>query len=1135
MKKLFRLKGYAPLPIKFDLKMKLTTLFFIVSLFQLQANDGYSQKTKISIDFQNVSLEKVLDEVESLTEFKFLYKDKQVNYQREVSIKANNEALSSVLKRLFSDSNVTFKVRGEQIILKQGKKGELLKDDTLVIEKEKQQKLNITGTVKDVNGSPLPGASIIIKGTTSGTTTDFDGNYVLAVDTNDVLVISYLGFITKEVAVSGSSIIDVVLNESNEALDEVIVVGYGTQKRSQVVGAIDQVGGENFEGRATVNTTQALQGKSPGLTIQQTNSEPGAGLNVNIRGIGTLGNNSPLVVIDGIVGGDINSLNPADIENVSVLKDAGSAAIYGSRASNGVILISTKKGRKNTPMTVQYSGLVGYNSPHFFTQPIPGYQNAILRNQAAYNSDETTAVFTSNQISQFKEDGDNEWFAEEIVMDALQQNQNLSISGGSENSSYLVSLGYLNQGSNFVGPRKGMERYNYRINTTNEYGKLKITSNISYSKQKIIDHSSSTATLMVDAFRVPLYYKQVDEEGNYLTNDVLNQFNSLGILEQGGFRKYDNDDVFGNFDAEFQITDAFKVRGVFGGRLYSNTLHAKRARVDFLPKGVYGPENNIDDVSNKSLDLNTQLMLQYSKTFNEKHDISALVGGSNENRSNRGTGIYKYVAVNPDTSLNETIIDEDSYNSNGTKPDGGAASSKSSLNSLFGRLSYNLDQKYFAEFSFRYDGSSKFRKEIRWGFFPSLSLGYKVTDETFMDSYREKFGNIKLRGSYGVLGNQSVGDFQYQTTFFTFPNAYGYDNLGVTGTGYNFSNPDIQWEKSATLNLGADLDFLNGALTMSLDYFDTVTSDILVPPAVPGVFGTDLPDFNAGKVGNRGWEVSATYRHYGKLFQHSLNVSISDTQNKVLDFQGEERLTGIEELQLLLREGEAFNSYVGLKRDGIFQNMEEIEGAAVPEGLTVVPGDNRYVDANNDGVINDDDKFIFDNSFPRYTYGLTYNLGFKNFDFSLFVQGVGKRTMMVRGELVEPFHYNYGATMYTHQLDFWSPMNPDAKYPRLANPGSQSNTNNFRRGSDMYLYNGAYLRLKNIQLGYTLPDNITEKLGMKNLHFYVSGQNLLTLSKVDFVDPELSEFDSSLRSNGANSGRAYPSLAYYGLGIDITF
>ena len=842
-----------------------------------------------------------------------------------------------------------------------------------------------------------------------------------------------------------------------------------------------------------------------------------------------MGNNSPLIVIDGIVGGDINALNPADIESVSVLKDAGSAAIYGSRASNGVVLITTKKGKRNDPMTVQYNGLVGYNSPHYFTKPVHGYENAMLRNEAAYNANESSAVFTLEEIETIRNNGDEEWFADEIIKEALQQNHNLSISGGNDNSTYLVSVGYLNQESNFVGPSKGMERYNYRINLTNDYGKFKLTSNIAYSKQKIKDHSSSTSTLMVDAFRVPLYYKQKDEEGRYLTNDVLQEFNSLGVLEQGGFRRYDNDDLFGNISGELSLTDNFKLRGVFGGRLYSNTLFSRTLRVDYYPKGISGADANTRDESRKSLDLNTQFMAEYSKVFAENHDLTVLLGASNENHQDRGVGIFKkYTDPDLGTPITDTEIEEGSYNSN-------QSSSKNSLNSLFGRASYNFNQKYFAEFSFRYDGSSKFRDSKRWGFFPSMSLGYKITDESFMEAYKDKYGNIKLRASYGVLGNQNVGNYQYQTTYFTFQNAYAFNNEGVSGTGYNFSNPDIQWEKAATFNIGADLDFLRGALTVSFDYFDKVTSDILVPPAVPGVYGTSLPDFNAGKVGSKGWEVSATYRHSGEIFTHSLNISLGDSQNEVLDFQGEERLTGVEELQLLLREGQPFNSYVGLKRDGYFQNQEEIENAAVPEGLTVVPGDNRYVDLNQDGVINDDDKFIFGNPFPRYTYGLTYNLGFKGVDLSVFVQGVGKRTMMVRGELVEPFHFNYGATMYTHQLDYWNPQNTDARYPRLANAGSQSNTNNFRRGSDMYLYDGAYLRLKNIQLGYSLPPDVAAKLGMKGYRFYFSGQNLITLSKIKFVDPELSEFDSNLGPSGANSGRAYPTLSYYGLGIDITF
>ncbi len=994
-----------------------------------------------------------------------------------------------------------------------------------------QNPVVITGVIKDAGGVTLPGVSILEKGTTNSSQTDLDGNFTIRVASPEsVIVFSYIGMKTIERRAGNSPTIDLIMEGDATTLEEVVVVGYGTQKRGKVVGAIDQVRQDAFEGRAVANTSQALQGKSPSLTIQQTNSEPGAGLNINIRGISTLGNNSPLIVIDGIVGGDINALNPADIESVSVLKDAGSAAIYGSRASNGVVLITTKKGKKGTPLKVQLSTLSGYNTPKFFTKPVHGYENAMLRNEAAFNSGQSTAVFTADQIAQLKANGDTEWFAKEIVRPALQQNHNISVSGGSENSTYLVSVGYVDQRSNFVGPSKGMERYNYRMNLTNEYGRFKLTSILSYSKQKITDHSSSSSTLMVDAYRVPLYYRQKDENGNYLTNDVLGQFNSLGVLEQGGFRKYDNDDIFGSLTAELGITDNLKVRGVFGGRSWSNSLFARTREVNFIPQGVYGATRNTNDESRKSLDLNTQFLVQYDKVFADKHTVSALAGYTNENHSDRGIGIFRTL-TDPDlgTPISETELGENSYNSN-------QSAGRNSLNSVIGRASYDFDDKYFAEFSFRYDGSSRFRKEIRWGFFPSATLGYNIAREGFMQNYMNNVGNLKLRASYGVLGNQNVGNFQYVTTFYSLGSpTYGFNNEAVVGTGFDYANPDLTWEKAATLNVGLDADFFKGALSLTADYFNKTTSDILVPPQVPGVFGTRLPDYNTGKVRSQGWEVSATYRHTGAQFNHSLTLTLGDAKNKVLDYNGQTRLTGLEELQVILREGLPFNSYVGLKTDGHFANWDEIQGAAVPDGLSVVPGDNRYVDLNNDGRIDDNDKFVFGNPFPRYTFGATYNVAYKNFDVSIFIQGVGKRTMMIRGELVEPFHYNYGMTMYTHQLDYWTPQNPDARYPRLANNGTQSNTNNYRRGSDMYLYDGAYARLKNIQVGYSLPDNVLKDLGLAGFRMYLSGQNLLTLSKVKFVDPELSEFNNSLGNSGANSGRAYPTPVYYGFGMDVTF
>jgi len=994
------------------------------------------------------------------------------------------------------------------------------------------QKIQVTGVVVSKSDQlSLPGVSVIdVNNPKNAANADFDGRYSIVVDdSNTTLRFTMLGFKPVDVKVNGRKEINVSMDSDVASLEEVVVVGYGTQKKRKVIAAMDNVGSRDFEGRPNVNAAQALQGKAASLIIQQTNSEPGAGLNINIRGISTLGNNSPLIVIDGIVGGDINSLNPADIENVSVLKDAGSAAIYGSRASNGVVLITTKKGGKNKPLSIQFSTLAGYNDPYFFTKPVKGYENAMLRNEAAFNSGESTGVFTASQIATMKANGDPEWFAEEIVKPAFQFNQNLALSGGSDNSTYHVSLGYLDQQSNFVGPKKGMERYNLRVNLTNEFGRFKLATTLGYSKQFIKDHSSNTSTLMVDSFRVPLYYTQKDEQGNYLTNDVLQQFNSLGILEKGGFRNYDNDDVFIALNAELKITDFLKFKSVFGGRSWSGSMFSRVKEVKFIPMGVYGADRDTRDESRKSLDLNTQFMLEFNKSFAGVHSVGALIGYSNENHADRGIGVFrKFTDPDLGTPITETVIQPGSYNSN-------SSSSKNSLNSLFGRATYDFDEKYFAEFSFRYDGSSKFRDEKRWGFFPSVTLGYGLTKEKFMENYRDKVGNIKIRSSYGVLGNQNVGNYQYQTTYFTFQNAYGFDNNVVSGTGFNFANPDIQWEKAATFNVGVDADFFKGALGVTFDYFNKVTSDILVPPQVPGVFGTGLPNFNAGKVGNRGWEVSATYRHKGKILNHSVSVNIGDSKNKVLDFNGQERLTGVEELQVLLREGLPFNSYVALKRDGYFQNIEEIQGAAVPEGIMVQPGDNRYVDLNKDGKIDDNDRFVFGNPFPRYTYGLTYNLNYKNFDFSMFIQGVGKRTMMIRGELVEPFHYNYGMTMYTHQLDYWTPQNTDARYPRLANNGTQSNTNNFRRGSDMYLYDGAYARLKNIQLGYSLPDSVVKGIGMSSFRMYVSGQNLLTLSKVKFVDPELSEFNNSMGPSGGNSGRAYPTQVYYGLGIDISF
>jgi len=1116
--------------------MKFTSLAcFAVCLMCLSAiaNNSFGQKfleQPVTLKFKNDKLADALEKISADKQVKFAYADNVVKPGFKVNVNINNKTIKQVLDEVLTPFNLSYKVIDDVIVISERAEDAV----TITSSSATHKQAKVNGKVTDETNQPLPGVSVKLKGTTIATVTDINGNFVLDVPatTDGALVFSFIGFTTKEVPLNGQQGINVQLQPASTNLNEVVVIGYGTQKRVNVIGSVDQISSAAIEGKPSVNLTQALQGTSPNLTIQQTSSEPGAYASINIRGVSTLGNNSPLVVIDGITGGDINLLNPQDIESVSVLKDAGSAAIYGSRAANGVILVTTKKGKKNASATLTYNGQGGVQVPHVGYKPVKGYENAILRNQNVVNAG-LQPIYSPAQIRAFQEQGDNEWFLDAILKNGVQQNHNLALTGGSATSSYLVSAGVTDQRSNLVGPDYGLRRYNYRMNLTTEFGKLKLTSILSYARTEIKEHSFNTSTLIVDAGRTPTYYKIKDDQGNYLTNDVLTEFNPLGILEKGGYRKRDNDNIFGNLNAELAVTKDFKLKGVFGGTLLSNHMFGRVIQVNYLPKGTYGSDRNTDDDNNKNLFLNTQFLAQYTKTFNKDHNVDVLVGVANESTTNTSNYLHlKFTDPELGTPIpGVTQFDPSSTGTNSNK-------SESSLNSLFGRANYSYKNKYYGEFDFRIDASSKFNKQNRNAFFPSVTAGYRITEESFMDNYRDKFGDLKLRGSYGILGNQNVGDYQFLNTYGTNQNYfYGFNNQTVSTTGITFANPDIRWERAATFNVGVDATFFKNALTVSVDYFDKITRDILLPPIVPGTFGAGLPDYNAGKVQNRGWELNVNYRLRGKNLTQTFAFNLADSKNKVLYLEGGDQLRSFDEMQIINKVGLPIGSYVGLKRIGYFQNLDDITNGAKPAGLNVQPGDNRYEDVNGDGVIDDNDKFVLGNGFPRFTFGFTYNLNYKQFDFNLFMQGVGKRSMFVRGEQVEPFHFSYSQVIYQHQLDYWTPQNPDARYPRLAQNGSQSNENNFRRGSDMYLFDGSYLRVKNVQVGYTLPLGIAKKIGMQKIRAYVSGQNILTFSGMKFIDPETTELNGNANipnGGGANSGRAYPTPIYYGFGIDVT-
>lgn len=907
---------------------------------------------------------------------------------------------------------------------------------TIAVSQATVATITIKGVVVDETGEPLIGASVNVKGASAGVATDMDGAFSLVCKPSDVIVISYVGYLTKEVVAEkiGQT---VVLEPNNEMLDEVVVIGYGTTTKKSAVSAVDQIKNDAFENRPVANMTQALQGASPSIIVQRKSQNPtGENNNFNIRGVSTLNDNSPLFVIDGLVsdGAAFNRLNPMDIENVSVLKDAGSAAIYGSRSANGVILVTTKKGKKGEGTKVRFSGMVGWEQPHNLYRAVAGYQNATLYNLANTNAG-LDPKFTPDQIRDLYEHrSEEQWFKDQIFRTAMQQSYTLGVSGGTDRTTYMLSFGYFNQASNYVNDNGyGLQRYSMRSNISTELGRFKITGIMSFTRTNT--KTPAGGFIHEDADRIPsyYYYKLKDANGHYLLNDLLTEQNPLGALEAAGYNKNFNNSFTGNVSAELKIIEGLKLRGVVGVDVLGDGRYTRRNAVTYYySDGVTSrPGNDVDNqTQNWNADshlINTQLLLDFNRRFGV-NQVNALLGATNESYSWNANDINKnYVDTALGTST-EVTTGELGNMVGGTWVDN---NTRTSITSVLGRVGYSYDDRYFVEANFRYDGASKFHKDYRWGFFPSGSVAWRISQERFMDTYRQNIGDLKVRASYGILGSQAVGPYDRFTTYTVFNNIYAFNNQVVSGTGFNLGKEDLTWEKTHTWNFGLDATFFHGTLRLTADYFHKRTNDILMAPLVPSVFGTGMPMDNIGKMQNQGWEISLAYNLNHGDFHHAFNFNIGDTKNKVLTFPGKEQIRQIEELSMIIREGVPLNSYYGYKMNGFFQSWDDIESSALPVGASVQPGDVKFVDRNGDGVIDAKDKFILGNAFPRYTFGFTYNFEWKGIDFAMFWQGVGKRDMMLRGELIEPYHHTYGFTMYEHQLDFWTPTNTDARWPRL--------------------------------------------------------------------------------------------------------
>ncbi len=1007
-----------------------------------------------------------------------------------------------------------------------------------------QATVTVKGTVFDENDEPVIGASVVVKGTKINAVTDIDGNFSLKCTPSDKIVISYVGYNPVEVSAS-DNLSHIKLDSMSELLDDVVVIGYGTTTRRAAVGAVDQVKGEKIAERPVLNMTQAMQGAAPNVIIQSNSYDPNnQSTTFNVRGVTSTTSSSPLFVIDGIVADDgaFNRLNPNDVENISVLKDAGAAAIYGSRSAAGVILVTTKAGKKDTPATVSFSANVGWEDPYYPFDTVDGYQNALLYNQALVNSGQAPAFTPADIVDLYEHRAEERWGSDEISKTALQQKYNVMVQGGSKNTTYMFSLGYYNQESNLVGKNnQGVQRYNMRMNIGTDIGRFHIGAIMQFTRNNSKMSTANLFNVYANTRRTPKYYYNnlVDAEGRYVANSTVADQHALAELNTDGYNKYRNNDWTGTVNADFKIIEGLKLRGVLGVNINNQTRSTHNIPYEFysvtgeLQKTSvkdYGASNWNSDTYN----INSQILLDFNRTFKGVHTVNAMFGFTNESYTEQYNDISQgYIDPDLGTPTEGSTTENDAFGGSTFLQNRG----RTSINSLIGRVGYNYADRYLAEFTFRYDGSSKFHKDHRWGFFPSVSLGWRATEEEFLTTYRENVGDLKLRLSYGKLGNQAVGNYDRFTTFQLYSDGLVFNNQGVGWAGFTTGQDDLTWEKTKTYNVGLDASFFKNALQVTFDAFYKRTTDILQTPRYPGLFGTSVARANIGEMSNRGWELSIQYYLRTGEFNHNISFNIGDTKNKLLKYPGHENIWNMDGISGLQREGLPLMNYYALETDGFFQSYDEIESSPKISGVAVQPGDIKYVDQNGDGVIDDNDRVVVGNPFPRYTFGLNYGLTWRGFDFSMFWQGVGKRSQYVRGEMLEPFHGNYSQVIFKHQLDFWTPTNTDAEYPRLSAPGSSSYTNNFR-GSDLNVHNGAYARLKNLTFGYSLPESLIRHLGMKKCRFYVTGENLWTICAKSWIDPEVSNVSSTGGEGDTGAGRyyrSYPSLRYYGLGFDITF
>jgi TonB-linked SusC/RagA family outer membrane protein len=1018
-----------------------------------------------------------------------------------------------------------------------------------------QEVKTIQGTVlSSSDQTPLPGASVIIKGTTNGTITDADGKFTIEASNNDIIVVSFIGYLSEEITVGNRNTFEVALNENISELQEVVVIGYGEQKKKLVTGATEQIKGEKFAELSTPSVLEGLQGQAPGVTVTHTSGQPGEPLKINIRGVGTIGNSGPLYVVDGVQTGDISYLNSADIESVDILKDAASAAIYGSQAANGVVLITTKSGKAGK-MNISFDGWYGVQQVARKVDMLNSQEYAVIMNEAAINTGKTP-YFTMDEINAMGEGSD--WFDQMIYDNAKTQNYVLGINGGSEVSTYSMSLSYTGQEGIIGGPDLSeYNRYTFRVNSDHKVWKdiIKIGENLtfSYINRNGISVGNQYNNTLRGAFNTSPLLPVYDDNGDFLNNSAgagvmymgrewepwaegeSNPYASMKYNNQGNNR---DQKLLGNVYIEISPLKGLKFTSRYGIDYYMAQSRSFRPVYE-LSLYDFRLFDEASQGMNEGFAYTFENFITYDFNLGD-HDISAM--GGMTAYENQGSWVN---VTNADLIISDL---KHAYIDNTTNQDftrlsfGGGPYDEAKLLSYYGRLSYNFREKYMLNATFRADGSSRFAEGNRWGYFPSISGGWVITNESFMQSLPDWMDFLKLRASWGQVGNQNIGAWQYLAPISIGDANYYFGSADFDASGNaigaypsRLANEEVKWEVSEQTNIGLDANFMNGKVSASIDWYNKITRDwLLVKPGF-ATAGAEPPFFNGGNVQNTGIELGLTWNDKIGDFNYSVMVNVSKNSNEVTEVPTEDGIVhgltnmlydNAGEFYHRARTGYPIGYFWGWKTDGIFQNEEEVQSYTDSEGNLIQPnarpGDLRYVDLNNDGVINDADKDMVGDPNPDYTYSLSFSANYKAFDLSILAYGVAGN------QIVQSYRNQVNAyANYTSEiLGRWHGEGTSNTIPRV----TETNVN--YQFSDIFVKDGDFLRINNITLGYNF-NTLFNSGAISKLRLYATVQNAFTFTKYNGMDPEIG-YGLENGSAGVDVGY-YPRPRTYMLGLNFNF